>query len=271
MKRGLMIAVFAVGLFGSVDASAMTMQLGDRPDGRATILYRFQRPYFAQDIDTELFTGYHEIQAWAPGSGRFCAVFSLPLARVTDGRLRQRTILGNAYLGIHIDKPSPHGLAVSAGAFLPTAGESYGAESLVALLSDPHHYHRFYPDLLTLHLDVAQEFVAQNGLYVHGELGPDLWLPVGDTAGRDVELIARYGIGVGRAGARWDCGVEFVGWSIVTSEGPVFGEASSCMLSVGVEYKGDGVTPGVFASMPTADAFAAVDWLLGARLKVALD
>jgi hypothetical protein len=257
-------------LLGSGDVPAITMQLGDQPDGRATVLYRFQRPYFAGEVDTELFTGYHEIQGQVPVSERICVVMSLPVARVFGGFESNRTILGNVYLGIN-QRLSPRGPAVSAGAFLPTAGDTHREEGLVAVFSDPHHYHRFYPDLLTLHLDVAQSFVARSGMYVRGELGPDLWLPVGDRSGRDAELLLHYGIGVGMRGARWDGGVEFVGWFIATAGRATFSEASSHVVSVGVEYKGDAVTPGVFASLPTDEAFDLVDWLLGVRLKVALD
>lgn len=270
MKRILPIAVLACGLFASASLAAMTMQLEDQPDGRPTLLYRFQKPYFAETIDTELFTGYHELQAQIPLSERFCLVTSLPVARVFGGREPNRTLLGNAYIGIH-QEFSPGGAALNAGAFLPTAGDSHGSEGLVAVFSDPHHYQRFYPDLLTLHLDVAQSYVARSGLYLRGELGPDLWLPVGDDSGGDAELLVRYGLGIGLSGARWDGGVEFVGWFIATAEDASFDEASSHVLSFGVEYKGDAVTPGVFASLPTDDFFEPVDWLLGVRFKVALD
>ncbi|MHB8078437.1 MAG: hypothetical protein ACYDIE_04195 [Candidatus Krumholzibacteriia bacterium] len=280
MKRVLMIAVLAGGLLGGSGAAAMTMQLGDQPDGRPTFLYRFQRPYFAGDVDPELFTGYHEFQAQVPLSGRLCAVMALPVARVFDDELSDedalypervgKTILGNVYLGIH-DQMSPGGLAVDAGAFLPTAGHAYGMAAFMAMLSDPHHYQRFFPDLLTLRVTLARAFVARSGLYVRGELGPDVWLPMGDNTRNDVEMIVRYGIGVGVSGARWDGGVEFVGWAIATESEATFSEASAHVLSAGVERKGDRVTPGVFASIPTDEAFTAVDWLLGVRLKVALD
>lgn len=270
MKRMLSLAVIACGLLGAADVAAMTMQLEDQPDGRPAILYRFQKPYFAETIDTELFTGYHELQAQIPLSERFCLVTSLPVARVFAGYEPHRTLLGNVYLGIN-QRTSPGGPAVSAGLFLPTAGDSHRQEGLVAVLSDPHHFQRFYPDLLTLHLGVAQEFTTRDGLYVRGELGPDVWLPVGDNTGGDAELLVRYGLGIGLSGARWSGGAELVGWVIATSEDASFSESSSHMVSFGVEYRGDAVTPGVFASLPTDEAFDLVDWLLGIRCRVALD
>ena len=78
----------------------------DFPTQISRFTYKYQRPLFHQDVDTDLLTGFHELSFAINAGDRISIVGSLPLAYRSFSDDSQ-TAAGNLYLGARWGEKNP--------------------------------------------------------------------------------------------------------------------------------------------------------------------
>lgn len=156
------------------------------------------------------------------------------------------------------------GMAGSLSATLPVATD-FGDDDFavfVGLLSDPHRFETFPPDVWSVEGLLTPRKALESGGMVGGRLGLTV---VGSTDEGDTELFSRYGawLEVPTGSAR--LGAELSGSGIL-SEGEGFGDRTMHQVTVSVGFPESRARPELFIRVPVDDDLDGLDLLVGLRL-----
>lgn len=253
---------------GSTAALATNFLMEDFPTEINRFTYKYQRPLFHNDVETNVFTGFHELSFAIKTGDRLSIVGSLPFAHrgFTDD---SQTMVGNFYLGAVWGEDEPDGnSAISLGLYLPMAQKRKGAAALTGIFSEPVRFHLFLRDVMTLHVNGLLYNKTPSGYYFRGEFGAEYSKYVGGGySGGEMSL--RYGAGFGYEKKGYSFGAELVGYWLVTANVVSFSDGQFNVVSLGGEFRGSVFLPGLYYSIPLNDEYSAiVDGVLGFRVRM---
>jgi len=251
----------------STAALATNFLMEDFPTQINRVTYKYQRPLFHHDVETNFLTGFHELSFALKSGDRLSIIGSLPLAHggATD---ESETMVGNIYMGaLWGDKDLGGNTAFSLGLYLPTAQFGNNTAAFTGILSEPSRFHLFLRDIMTLHANGLLYKRSSSGLYFRGEFGAEYSNYVGGGGSRG-EMSLRYGAGIGYEEKGFSLGVELVGYWLVTANVAQLSDGQFNVVSFGGEFRGSVFIPGLYYSIPLNDEFSDfVDSLLGIRVR----
>ena len=268
---GLLASLCLLAWASSVGAAMSPILLDRQPDAPLTFSYRFQHPHFSGSTSANFLTGFHEF-AFAAQVSRASAL-SLALPFVKAGladypESESGLTLGNVELALHAGgELAGRNQSVAVGLILPTAADDLNyTEMALGIFSHPFAIQTFVPDVLAVFARYGQRIPATAESFVRLEVGPELYLPTGDS-NDSASLWLRYGLGVGVEAGVIGASVEFAGYWQTDSDGEGFNEASAHVLAAGVQYAGSTLRPALYYELSTDDIFDdLLDGVIGVRL-----
>ena len=275
----LFVASLVLG--GALSTSAQTFYLEPIPEARPTFGLRFMHVRLDGDADLSTFSGTYDFYVDIPTSEKVGFRLSLPYSRVSFKYSQvywdyvpqevSESGVGNVYVGVHLtNQLSEQTKSVfSIGLHLPTASDNYDAAS-IGLLANFHQARRVLPNAWVVYGNMAWRTESSDGGIFGFEIGPEAWIPEGNT-NDESELLLHYGLSGGGGTQHFAFLAELMGWIVITEDYEDFGDRFEHQLAFGVGLRDYTVRPSLWYQIPLDDDLRnSIDGVIGLQVEVSI-
>jgi hypothetical protein len=267
---------FVCFMVGSVSAQTFCFQ--SLPKDRPQLGCRFLHPFFdAPDIDLSAVSGIYELYANIPVSPRINLVGSIPFITMKYEYPRSEygydeSGMGNIHIGMqyHPAAGDNRSSNVAFGVFLPTASDELRLStwelSLLSMFTDNHSFYKYWPDIVTVHGNIATHSMNPGGTLSGTEIGAYFVVPTEGSG--DTEVFMRYGLTGGLHHRGFAIFAELLGIAIVTEGDMDFADRFDHEVTFGAQWlRGPGVFYKIYLDEANRDVVSGV---LGIKVEVVL-
>ncbi len=262
----VLIIVLLCGLC-SGPVFAQTFLLEEQAQGKGQCSLRYMRPGFADDVEISTFSGIYDLAVSVSVRPGVHVVGSVPFIVANYRHNRDRSGIGNIYLGIRHYRRGDTGRSSteSIGLYFPTVGTN--TLNWFGYLTNFQQQHKYLSKTLTLSGTYTHRRIWQGGGLFGFEIGPDLWIPI-ESEHRDGEILLHYGLDGGFRMDRLTIVLEVIGLALVTEDWDDLGDLVKHAAVLGAQWDGGWFRPGVFYQLYLEDDLRdRVDGVLGFKVE----
>lgn len=274
MKSRLMIYT-VIGLLMNLlfsAVSAQTFLFQDFPLSGPQLGMRYLRPFYEGGEELSFISGVYDFSFNVPISSKVNWVGSIPFSHFAFKYGFDESDVQNIYCGLQIRHRYMRGQnsSFSLGVFLPTASNDKYMASSAALFANVYQLPKYRPNMWTLYGNFTYRSFKREGPIWGFEAGPDYLIPK-KNSGEKSELYMHYGLTAGFRATQLAVLAEFASTGLVSGNAGHFGERFNHAVTLGAQWIGSGVRPGVFYKLYLdKDLSDFIDGVLGIKLDVIL-
>ena len=233
----------------SASNNAQFFILKKSPLNSASVDLKFTHPVLKNNdllnqYDQAIYSGSYDFDVSIPVSNSLNINILIPVSLIKNWNADSETDIGNIYLGVQTKNQFSkiRSLRFSVGLFLPTASRETFLNNFSSYLINRYDPQKYFPNAFTLYLNWENRWDFRKGHIIKIDVGGQGIVGVLGSG----DVLFHYGFGGGFAFRDFLVLAEIAGIAVINSNSISFSDRFSNALSIGLNYGGHFIKPGIF-------------------------